>query len=73
MTGEPMYTASEMAPRAPIIFRKVKYPLRFVVSFVQPVTQHFKSRTVQNAPLQSTHTERNGAAHPGYINYCLKS
>ena len=35
--------------------------------------QHFKSRTVQKAPLQSTHTERNGAAHPSYINYRLKS
>ena len=50
----------------------MKYPLRFVVSFVQPVTQHFESRTVQKASLQSTHTERNGAARPG-INCCLKS
>ena len=39
-----------------------------------PITQHFKSRTVQKAPLQATHTERNGAAHPKYINnYRLKS
>ena len=49
------------------------YPLRFVVRYVQPVTQHFESRTVQKAPLQSTHTERNGTARPSYINYCLKS
>ena len=31
-----------------------------VVGYVQPVTQHFESRTVRKAPLQSTHTERNG-------------
>ena len=50
-----------MAPRAPaisIIVLKVKYPLRFVVSYVQPITQHFELRSVQKAPLQSTHTER---------------
>ena len=36
----------------------MKYPLRFVVSYVQRVMQHFESRTVQKAPLQSTHIER---------------
>ena len=46
MTGEPMHTTSEMMLHAPIIVWKVKYPLRFVVSYVQPVTQHFESRTV---------------------------
>ena len=51
----------------------MKYPLHFVVSYVQPVTQHFVSRTVRKAPLQSTHTERNCAARPSYINYHLKS
>ena len=40
---------------------------------MQPVMQHFESRTVRKAPLQSTHTERNDAARPGYINYRLKS
>ena len=64
MTGEPMHTASEMMLRAPIIVWKVKYPLYFIVSYVQPVTQHFESRTIRKAPLQSTHIERNGAAHP---------
>ena len=61
MTGEPTHIASEMAPHTPaisIFVRKVKYPLRFVVSYVQPVTQHFKPRTVQKAPLQFPHTER---------------
>ena len=51
----------------------MKYPLRFVVSYVQPVTQHFESRTVRKAPLQSTHTKRNCAAHANHINYRLKS
>ena len=40
---------------------------------VQPVMQQFESRTVRKAPLQSTHTERNSAALPGYISYRLKS
>ena len=71
MTGEPTHTASEIAPHAQAI--KVKYPLCFVVSYAQPVTQHFESRTVRKAPLQSTHTERKGSACPSYINYHLKS
>ena len=74
MTGEPTHTTSEMMPRTPIIIRKAKYPLRFVDSYVQPVTQHFESRAVRKAPQQSTYIERNGAACPSYINnYRLKS
>ena len=77
MTSEPMHTVSEMAPCTPtisIIVLKVKYPLCFIVGYVQPVTQHFESRTVQKAPLQSTHTERKKwCCAPSYINYCLKS
>ena len=76
MIGEPTHIASEKAPRTPaisIIVSKVKYPLRFVVSYVQPVTQHFESRTVRKAPLQSTHTRRNHTARPNHINYRLKS
>ena len=74
MTGEPTHTASEMAPRPPamlIIVCKVKYPLHFIVSYVQLVTQYFESRTVRKAPLQSQHTERNGTALPSYIDYHL--
>ena len=70
------HTVSEMAPCAPAIsiIVQVKNPLRFVVSYVQPVTQHFESRTVRKAPLQSTHTKRkNSATRPNYINYRLKS
>ena len=50
----------------------MKYPLRLVVSYVQPVTQQCESRTFPEAPLQSTHTKRNGA-RPNFINYRLKS
>ena len=45
MTGETMHTASEMVLRAIAIsinVLKVKYPLHFVVSNVQPVTQHYE-------------------------------
>ena len=51
----------------------MKYSLHFVISYVQPITQQYKSR---KAPMQSMHTiskGRNGAVHPSYINYCLKS
>ena len=57
MTGESTSTASkEMVPRAPIrsvIVLKMKYSLCFVVSYVQPVTQQYESRTGRKAPLQS--------------------
>ena len=38
----------EMVPRPNFINHrlKVKYPLRFAVSYVQPVTQQYESRTV---------------------------
>ena len=52
----------------------MKYPLRFVVSYVQPVTQHLESRTIRKAPPQPRiPKERNEAARPIYINYHLKS
>ena len=41
------------APVISTIIWKVKYPLRFIVSYVQPVTQQYESRTVQKTPLQS--------------------
>ena len=56
-----------------LLSKKVKYLLRFVVSYVQPVTQQYESRTVRKAPLQSMHTERNDAVPPSYISYRLKS
>ena len=44
MTGEPMHTTSKERNGATI-----NYPLHFVFSYVQPVTQHYKSRTVRSA------------------------
>ena len=73
MTGEPTHTTSEMAPRAPTIstiIRKVKYPLHFAVSYVQPVTQHFESRTFLDALLQSA---KEMVLCTNFINYRLKS
>ena len=56
MTSEPMHTASkkEMVPHSPVInySLKMKYPLCFVVSYVQPVTQQYESRAARKAPLQ---------------------
>ena len=51
----------------------MKYLLRFVVSYAQPVTQQYESRAVRKSSLQPTHTERVGTMHPSYINYRLKS
>ena len=56
MTGKTMKTSSEMVPRAQLYqlsYEKWKYPLCFVVSCVQPITQHYESRTVRKAPLQT--------------------
>ena len=58
ITGEPTHTASKeindaACPQLLIIVWKVKYPLHFFVSYVQPITQHCESRTVRKAPLQS--------------------
>ena len=36
-----MHIASEMVPRTPIIVLKVKRPLRFFVSYVQPTYAAF--------------------------------
>ena len=51
-----IYQKKEMEPRTPVILIivwKVKYSLRFVVCYVQPITQQCESRIVQKTPLQS--------------------
>ena len=48
---------------------KSEVSITLVVSYFQPITQHFESRAVQKEPLQSLHTKRNGTTHPSYINY----
>ena len=52
------------------------YRLKSEVSITlhcQLCSTHYTPRTVRKAPLQSTHTKRNGVACPSYINYHLKS
>ena len=63
MTGEPTHTASkermtpevmfstEHVPQLSITGSKVKWPLCFAFSYVQPVSQHYKRRTVGEVPL----------------------
>ena len=58
MTGEPAHTTSkermmpeinfksEHAPQLSITDLKVKCPLHFTYSYIQPVIQHYKRRTV---------------------------
>ena len=46
--------SSECAPQLSIAGSKVKWPLRFAFSYVQPITQCYKQRTVPEIPLQST-------------------
>ena len=56
MTGEPTHTASkEMAPCVPATNYHLKSEVSIMhrVSYFQPVTQHYESRTVRKAPLQS--------------------
>ena len=52
----------------------MKYPLCFIVSYVQPVTQHFRSRTVQKAPLCDPCILKEMVPRdPVIINYHLKN
>ena len=60
MTGESTHTASKekMVPCAPAVNYRLKSEISImlrcqVVSYVQPITQHYKSRTIRNAPMQS--------------------
>ena len=84
MTGEPMHTASKerMAPvlmfsseRVPQLSQtalKVQWPLRFDFSYVQPVTQRYRRKTVKEVPLQqSSYHENITIRVPSTINYCL--
>ena len=86
MTGEPTHTASKerMAPelmfspeRASQLSQtasKVQWPLRFDFSYVQPVTQCYRQKTVKDVPLQQSSHHNNTTIHmPPTINYCLVS
>ena len=41
-------------PQQPIIIWKEEYPSCFIVSYVQPVTQHYESRNVRKEPEVAT-------------------
>ena len=45
--------STELVPQILITDSKVKWPLHFALSYVQPVSQCYKQRTVGEAPLQS--------------------
>ena len=56
LIGEPMHSASKESniathPSYINYYLKVKYLLHFFISYVQPVTQQYKSRTVLKALL----------------------
>ena len=86
MTGEPTHTASkermapelmfssEHAPQLSQTSSNVQRPLRFDFSYVQPFTQHYRRKTVEEVPLkQSSHHENMMIRMPPTINYCLVS
>ena len=50
----------------------MKYPLRLVVSYVQPVTQHFESRNFRKH-LCNLRIPKEMVPSPNFINYLLKS
>ena len=85
MTGEPTHTASKerMAPELMLLSEhapqlsntalKVQWPLRFAYSYVQPVTQCYRRKTVEEVPLQQSSHHENMTIHvPPAINYCLE-
>ena len=85
MTGEPTHTASKERMAPELMFSseralqlsqttsKVQWPLRFDFSYVQPVTQHYRRKTVKEVPLQQSSHHENTIRAPPTINYCLES
>ena len=49
---------------------KVQWPLRFAFSYVQPITQHYRRKTVE-VPLQQSSHHENMIRTPLTINYYL--
>ena len=80
MTGEPTHTASkermvpERMPQLSKTASKAQWTLRFAFSYVQPVTQRYRQKTVEEVPLQqSIHHENMTICTPPTIKYCLES
>ena len=72
--GQNLMFSSEHAPQLSQTTLKVQWPLRFDFSYVQPVTQRYRRKTVKEVPLQqSSHHENTTIRAPPTINYCLES
>ena len=52
MVSEVMFS-TEHVPQLSITDSNMKWPLRFTFSYVQSISQYYKQRTVEEAPLQS--------------------
>ena len=86
MTSEPMHTASTERLVSELTFSyervsqlsntasKVQWPLRLAFSYAQLVTQRYRRKTVEEAPLQqSSHHENTTICVPPTINFRLES
>ena len=79
MTGEPMHTASkemmvpeilfssERVPQLPSTASKVQWPLHFAFSYVQPITQRYRRKTVEEVPLQQSSHHENTTIRVPYL------
>ena len=60
-----------LSPAILIVVRKVEYPLSAMFNLLHSISnQELFKKHLYNPHVPK---ERNGAAHPSYINYCLKS
>ena len=86
MTGEPTHTTSKERMAPVLMFSsehtsqlsktasKVQWPSHFDFSYVQPITQRHRRKTVEEVPLQQSSHHENTTIHaPPTINYCLVS
>ena len=86
MTDEPTHTASKerMAPESLFSSERIsqlsntalkeQWPLRFDFSYVQPITQCYKQKPIEEVPLQSMQSPlKYDDSHSPTINYCLES
>ena len=64
--------SSERVPQLSKTASKVQWPLRFTFSYVQPVTQHYRRKTVEVPLQQSSHHENTTIRMPPTINFFSK-
>ena len=85
MTNEPTHTtskermvpevmlSSERVAQLSITASKVQLPLCFAFSYVWPVTQCYRRKTLEVPLQQSSHLKNTTICTPQTINYCLES